>query len=86
MGISILMALYALMLVVLGVATRTVINRVLEPGMLMATVVGEAVPERHLGAQPHFSNHLVPGPGRGAAVGVVSVFAIQAGDREIVER
>ena len=38
MGISILMALYALMLVVLGVATRTVINRVLGLG-LMGTVV-----------------------------------------------
>jgi len=38
MAISILMALYALMLVILGVATRTVINRVLGLG-LMGTVV-----------------------------------------------
>ena len=40
MAISILMALYALMLVVLGVATRTVINRVLGLG-LMGTVVAK---------------------------------------------
>jgi uncharacterized membrane protein len=46
---------------------------------------GEAVLERHLGAQPHFSNHRVSGSGRGAAAGVVSLFALQAGDREIVE-
>jgi hypothetical protein len=37
-AISVLMALYALMLVILGVATRTVINRVLGLG-LMGTVV-----------------------------------------------
>jgi uncharacterized membrane protein len=40
MAISILMALYALMLVILGVATRTVINRVLGLG-LMGTVVAK---------------------------------------------
>ena len=38
-AISILMALYALMLVVLGVATRTVINRILGLGLMGAVVV-----------------------------------------------
>jgi uncharacterized membrane protein len=38
MAISILMALYALMLVVLGVTTRTVINRVLGLGLMGAVV------------------------------------------------